>query len=245
MTVARRERFVTRKTNSKSKQSTCSGKTKIVVASGCLICFGQHSWRWLTFNCSQNQPWELVRNADSQDPSPPYWIRACSSASSSVSLMYIAFGNSWARGERQGNDFEGAFQKGLLLTAAWLEWATSLPGLISQGRQQAWALHWCPNQGCKTVVQGQRQTEWRRWCSFCSPFEPGTPWASRVAGWSTSAVPSAALTEKRRKLQSRNVHSRAFIMQAKADATLLSLSLFKTDLYCSHSLQWFWNLDPI
>lgn len=113
MTVARRERFVTRRTNSKSKQSTCSGKAKIVVASGCLICFGQHSWHWLTFNCSQNQPWELVRNADSQDPSPPYWIRACSSASSSVSLMYTALGNSWARGERQGNDFEGPFQKGL------------------------------------------------------------------------------------------------------------------------------------
>ena len=133
MTVARRERFVTRKKILKSRQSTCSGKTKIVVASGCLICFGQHSWHWLTFNCSPNQPWELVRNADSQDPSPPYWIRACSSASSPVSLLYTTLGNSWARGERQGKDFEGAFQKGLLFMATWLEQATSLPGLIPQG----------------------------------------------------------------------------------------------------------------
>lgn len=49
--------------------------------------FDSYSCHRLTFNCSQNLPWELVRDADSRDPSEPYWVRAADEPQ--VSLMYM------------------------------------------------------------------------------------------------------------------------------------------------------------
>ena len=78
-----------------------------------------------------------------------------------MSLMYIALANCWARGERQGNDFEGAFQKGLPVHGsmtrtgnqpAWVDTTRKVAGLDTALVSQSGMKH-------KTVVQGQRRTE--------------------------------------------------------------------------------------
>lgn len=56
--MAGREKFVSRK--KKIGQSTCSGKTKIVVVNGYHICLGHHPNHRLTFHYFQNLPWELL-----------------------------------------------------------------------------------------------------------------------------------------------------------------------------------------
>lgn len=203
----RRERFVTRRTNC-SKQSTCSGKAKTVVASGCLICFGQDfDSHWINLlivpktnpgSLLEMQTLKIHPRPTESEPAVqqvPLWV-----------LCTLRLETAGLGGERHAaNDFEGVSKR------------TSRHRSMAQNRQPA-CLSLIPHEGSRpdtdyVPIRDANTRLWFKvrgglsegvWCSFLLNFEPGTSWAPRVPGG--PRLQCLQQLWQRRKLQQWNVH---------------------------------------